>query len=66
MREIVMSLLLSVICGWLAPNVVIVAALYFKPLRARGFWRSPQYGLMAFARDRRSRRQAGTFLHRHL
>jgi hypothetical protein len=61
-----MSILLSVLCGWLVLNVAIVAALHFKPLRARRLRRAPQYGPVAFARDRRSRPQLGTLLQRNL
>jgi hypothetical protein len=31
-----MSILLSVLCIWTALNLAIVAAMHFKPLRARG------------------------------
>jgi hypothetical protein len=41
----------------LAFNLAITAAIYFKPLRARRPGRSPEYGSLAFAHDRSSRRQ---------
>jgi hypothetical protein len=47
-----MSIFLAVLCIWLALNLVIVAAMHFKPLRARRLRPSP--GLLAFARHRRS------------
>jgi hypothetical protein len=51
-----MSIFLSVLCIWLALNVVIVAALYFKPLRAAGRRRRlREYDALAFARHRRWR-----------
>jgi hypothetical protein len=31
-----MSIFLSVLYGWLGLNLAIAAAMYFKPLRARG------------------------------
>lgn len=31
-----MSIFLSVLYGWLGLNLAITAAMYFKPLRARG------------------------------
>jgi hypothetical protein len=46
-----MSIFLSVLCIWLALNLAIVAAMHFKPLRARRFRRLPQYGSLALARQ---------------
>jgi hypothetical protein len=48
-----MSILLSVLCVYLALNVAIIAALHFKPLRARR--RLSEYGSLALARHQRSR-----------
>jgi hypothetical protein len=42
-----MSILLSVFGAWLIFNLAVLAALQFKPLRARVFRRSPHYGSMA-------------------
>ena len=49
-----MSILLSALATWLAVNVAIVAALYFKPFGAR-LQRWPKPGPLAFARPRRRR-----------
>ncbi len=46
-----MSILLSALATWLAVNVAIVAALYFKPFGAR-LQRWPRPGPFAFARPR--------------
>jgi hypothetical protein len=46
-----MSILFS-LAAWLAVNLAIVAALHFKPLRARRL-RWPRPGTLAFARPRR-------------
>ena len=60
-REFVMSIFLSVLCIWLALNVVIVAALYFKPLRAaRRRRRLREYDALAFSRHRRWRSHFGS------
>jgi len=52
--EFVMSILLWLLGGWFALNLAIVATLYFKPLRALRYLRSPEPRPLAFAR-RRSR-----------
>ena len=49
-----MSILLSALATWLAVNVAIVAALYFKPFDAR-LQRWPRPGPFAFARPGRRR-----------
>ena len=49
-----MSILLSGLATWLAVNLTIVAALYFKPFGARP-QRWPRPGPLAFARPRRRR-----------
>lgn len=52
----VMSTFMCVLCGWLALNLAIAAAMYFKPLRARRPLKfSARYGSLAFAGHRRSR-----------
>ena len=49
-----MSILLSALATWLAVNVAIVAALYFKPFGVRlQRWARP--GPLAFAQPRRRR-----------
>jgi len=53
-QEFVMSILLSALATWLAVNLAIVAALYFKPFGAR-LQRWPKPGPLAFARPRRRR-----------
>ena len=46
-----MSIVLSALATWLAVNVAIVAALYFKPCARLQRW--PRPGPLAFARPRR-------------
>jgi hypothetical protein len=62
----VMSILLSVFGAWLIFNLAVLAALQFKPLRARVFRRSPHYGSMAIVRHRRWRQPFGTLPQRNL
>jgi hypothetical protein len=54
-----MSILLSALATWLAVNLAIVAALYFKPFDFKPFGarlqRWPRPGPLAFARPRRRR-----------
>ena len=50
--EPVMSIVLWVLGGWFALNLAIVATLYFKPLRALRYFRSPEPRPLAFARRR--------------
>ena len=47
-----MSILFSALAAWLAINLAIVAALHFKPLRAR-LRRWPRPATLVFARPRR-------------
>jgi hypothetical protein len=54
LREFVMSILFSVLAAWFVVNLLIVAALHFKPLVAgRPWW--PRPAPLAFARPRRRR-----------
>ena len=53
-EELGMSFFLWMLCGLVVLNLVIVAALHFKPLRPRRHWRSLRYGgSLAVARHRR-------------
>lgn len=45
-----MSMILSLLVLWFVLNVTIVAAMYFKPLRALRLRLSRQYSSLAFAR----------------
>jgi hypothetical protein len=48
-----MSIFLSLLAGWLAFNVVIVAVMHLKPLRSRRRGRPPEFDSLAIARYRR-------------
>jgi hypothetical protein len=50
-----MSIFLYILCGWLALNLTIAAAMYFKPLRVRMPLKPfGRYGSLAIAGRRRS------------